>query len=119
MARARPLTRRRTIRRSAGPRPAPALALARRRRPRPYPEWKALRAWNLLPEAEADRAGYLLRLARERAGLTQAELARRLGLSQQAVARAERWDSNPTVDLMRVWGTALGARLEVALRFEE
>lgn len=119
MARARPLTKRRTLRRSAGPGAAPGLSLPRRRRPRRYVEWKALRAWNQLPAAEADAPGYLLRLARERAGLTQAELARRLSLSQQAVARAERWDSNPTVDLMRVWGAALGARLEVALRFEE
>jgi transcriptional regulator with XRE-family HTH domain len=39
----------------------------------------------------------LLKEARGRAGLTQAELGRRLGLSQAAVARLERPGANPTV----------------------
>ena len=39
----------------------------------------------------------LLRDARSRAGLTQAELARRLGISQAAVAKLERPQANPTI----------------------
>jgi transcriptional regulator with XRE-family HTH domain len=47
----------------------------------------------------------LLRDARGRAGLTQAELALRLGISQAAIAKLERPRANPTI-----------ATLEAALR---
>jgi DNA-binding XRE family transcriptional regulator len=86
-----------------------------RRRPRAFVEWRQLRAWGKLPDREADVPGYLLRTAREEAGLTQTELARRMGVTQQAVAEAERWSSNPTVDLMRRWARACGRRLEIRL----
>ena len=60
--------------------------------------------------------GYLLRWARLDAGLTQQQLADRLGITQQAVSRAERWSSNPTVGLMRRWleicGSCLGLHVE-------
>lgn len=56
-----------------------------------------------------------LRWARKRAGLTQAELARRAGLSQPAVARLEDPDYNPTLDMLERVAAALGSRLEVAL----
>ena len=59
-----------------------------------------------------------LRWARKRAGLTQAELARRAGLSQPAVARLEDPDHNPTLDLLERVAKALGTRLEVGLRAE-
>lgn len=55
--------------------------------------------------------GYLLRWARLDAGLTQQQLADRLGITQQAVSRAERWSSNPTVGLMRRWLEICGSRL--------
>jgi DNA-binding XRE family transcriptional regulator len=84
-------------------------------RPRSYVEWKALRRWGRLPDWELDPPGYLLRLARQEAGLTQDALARELGCSQQAVAQAERWRSNATVDFMRRWARACGRRLEVRL----
>jgi ribosome-binding protein aMBF1 (putative translation factor) len=96
-------------------RAAPAARL-RRRKPREFEEWKALVSWGRLPEWEERSAGYRLRLARENAGLTQAELAARLGVTQQAVARAERWDSNPTVKVLAAWADALGVRLELELR---
>jgi transcriptional regulator with XRE-family HTH domain len=56
------------------------------------------------------------RVAREAVGLTQSELARRLRCTQQAVAQAERWLSNPTVDFVRRWARACGstARIEIA-----
>lgn len=40
--------------------------------------------------------GPLIREARQRAGLTQSQLASRLGIAQPAVARLERADANPT-----------------------
>jgi transcriptional regulator with XRE-family HTH domain len=55
----------------------------------------------------------LIRNARREAGLTQAELAARLGTTQSAVARLERSGSNPTVaTLVRALGAA-GQRLEL------
>ncbi|MBI4879459.1 MAG: hypothetical protein HY812_07330 [Planctomycetes bacterium] len=38
---------------------------------------------------------------------------KRAGISQQAVSRAERWSSNPTVRLMRRWLAACGRRLRL------
>ena len=86
-----------------------------RLRPRRFAEWKALRGWGKLPVWEMEPVGYHLRLAREKADLTQSELGRRLGCSQQAIAQAERWQSNPTVELIRRWAEACGvkARLEL------
>ncbi len=86
-----------------------------RRRPRGFEEWTALRRWGRLPSREADVVGFLLREARERQGLSQTELADRLGCTQQAISQAERWHSNPTIDFMRRWAEALHLRLEVAL----
>lgn len=93
----------------------PAPGWARRTRPRSYLEWKTLRRWGRLPSWEPLRPGYLLRLAREEAGLSQADLADRLGVTQQAVARAERWDNNPTVRLLDRWAEACGGRLRIEL----
>ena len=87
-----------------------------RRKPRSYPEWKTLRSWGKLPAWEQEPAGYLLRTSRELAGLTQGELANRLGVSQQSVAQAERWGSNPTVGFMRAWAAASGRELRLSLR---
>lgn len=82
-----------------------------RGRPRSYFEWATLRRWGKLPAWEIDQPGYLLRLAREEAELTQAELAARLGVTQQAVSRAEAWSSNPTVGLLRRWLAECGRRM--------
>jgi DNA-binding XRE family transcriptional regulator len=84
-----------------------------RGKPRSFVEWKTLRRWGQLPPAENSVPGYLMRLAREEAGLTQVELARRLGSTQQAVAQAERWQSNPTVSFMKTWMKACGKELEL------
>jgi len=80
----------------------PELNLSRRK-PRNFLEWKTLRRWGQLPLEERSVPGYLLRLTREEAGLTQKVLASRLGTSQQAVAQAERRQSNPTVAFMTEW----------------
>jgi DNA-binding XRE family transcriptional regulator len=87
-----------------------------RRRPRSFAEWKALRQWAQLPKWEPEPAGYLLRLCREKAGLSQLRLAKLLGCSQQAVAQAERWQSNPTVEFMRSWARACRSRIKLEIR---
>ncbi len=100
----------------AAPAGAPELPPGvRRTRPRDYIEWKTLRRWGRLPSWEVSPPGYLLREARERAGLTQTELAARLGCSQQAVAQAERWDGNPTVAFLRSWADATGTEIKLEL----
>lgn len=56
-------------------------------------------------------ASSLLKDARNRAGLTQAELARRLRISQAAVAKLEQPRANPTIatldDALRMTGQRL------------
>jgi DNA-binding XRE family transcriptional regulator len=89
-----------------------ALRLSRAR-PRAFAEWQALRRWGKLPLWERAVAGYLLRGAREQAGLTQRVLGQKLGVSQQAVAQAERWSANPTVEFMRRWADACGSGLDI------
>jgi DNA-binding XRE family transcriptional regulator len=87
-----------------------------RGKPRSYLEWKTLRRWDQLPSQERSTPGYLLKLAREETGLTQKELALRLNTSQQAIAQAERWQSNPTMSFMRSWMKACGKKLELGFR---
>ena len=55
---------------------------------------------------------YSLIQARERKGLTQAELARRLGLGRIAVTRVERGMRNPGFDTMCKWSAELGCSLD-------
>lgn len=61
-------------------------------------------------------AGALIRRSRERAGLTQAGLARRLGTTQSAVARLERPGSNPRVDTLERALLATGQEVELRVR---
>lgn len=89
---------------------------ARRRKPRSYLEWSTLRQWDRIPAWEDDPSGYLLRKLREGAGYSQQELADRLGCTQQAVAQAERWESNPSVRFVRDWAQALDR--DVVLHFK-
>jgi transcriptional regulator with XRE-family HTH domain len=58
----------------------------------------------------------LIREARREAGVTQAELAARLGTTQSAIARLERPDSNPTVATLDAALRSLGRRLDVSVR---
>jgi DNA-binding XRE family transcriptional regulator len=84
-----------------------------RGKPRDYVEWKTLRRWEKLPGPERQVPGYLLRLVREEAGMTQSQLAGKLSVSQQAVGQAERWTSNPTIGFMSSWYAACGKELFV------
>ncbi len=62
------------------------------------------------------RAAHLIRTARQEAGLTQAELARRAGMTQSMIARMERPGANPTVDTLDTVLGAAGAYLTMAPR---
>jgi transcriptional regulator with XRE-family HTH domain len=53
----------------------------------------------------------LLKNARRQAGLTQMKLARRMGVSQAAVAKLERLGANPTIDTLDAALWATGHRL--------
>ena len=63
------------------------------------------RAVNTERERERAVAGRLLREIRLRAGMTQAELAARLGISQSTVCRAERGKIVPSRE-HRAWAAA-------------
>lgn len=56
----------------------------------------------------------LVRL-REEHQLRQEDVAERLGISQAAVSKFERYDSNPTLGSIRRYALAVGARLSLAV----
>lgn len=49
---------------------------------------------------------------RQRAGLSQADVADLLGISQQAVYKLERYDSDPKLSTLRRYANAVGAIVE-------
>lgn len=51
--------------------------------------------------------------AREQSGLTQAELARRCGMTQSALSRLETGKSSPTIKTLQQLARGLGKKLEV------
>lgn len=59
------------------------------------------------------RASILLRAARQEANLTQAELARRAGMTQSVIARMESPTSNPTVSTLDDVLSACHRRLDL------
>ncbi len=60
-------------------------------------------------------AASIVREARRAAGLTQAELARRMGTTQSAVARLEREGANPRLATLREAVRATGRYLDVVV----
>lgn len=62
------------------------------------------------------RLWYTIQQARVRAGLTQAELADRLGTSQAVVSRWERGRRTPTIATLAKIAEAIGATLVIDLR---
>lgn len=66
----------------------------------------------LAPEFETARA---LIKARTRAGLSQAEVARRMGTTQSAVARLESGLRSPTTKTLGLYAKATRSRLKVTL----
>ncbi|WP_211247767.1 helix-turn-helix domain-containing protein [Cryptosporangium arvum] len=55
---------------------------------------------------------------RRAAGLSQTEIAARMGTSQSTVARLEAGDVDPRMSTLERYAEALGGRLDVALRFD-
>jgi transcriptional regulator with XRE-family HTH domain len=68
----------------------------------------------LATPGDTSRPGGLLAQARRAAGLTQAELARRLDISQAAVAQLERPGANPRIATLDRALRAAGAELTIA-----
>jgi predicted transcriptional regulator len=54
--------------------------------------------------------------ARAKAKLSQAEVARRIGTTQSAIARLEGGRVSPSVSTLRRYAEATGTRLEIRLR---
>jgi transcriptional regulator with XRE-family HTH domain len=65
-------------------------------------------------EEEFSLASQLIE-ARARAGLTQAEVAERMGTSQSAVARLESGGATPSLSTLRRFAQATGARVRITL----
>jgi ribosome-binding protein aMBF1 (putative translation factor) len=72
-------------------------------------------------KAEYDRLGPIFALvgemieARRDAGLTQAELAQRMGTTQSVIARLENARHMPTLDMVARYAAAIGRRVDIHL----
>lgn len=60
------------------------------------------------------RCGSLVRLARSRQGVSQAELARRLGTAQPAISRIEKDQISPTLETLEGILNAMGEALSIS-----
>jgi transcriptional regulator with XRE-family HTH domain len=76
---------------------------------------RALNMTYVLYSLSVMEAPALIRRARAEAGLTQQQLARRLGVTQAALARLERAGANPTVATLDRVLRATGRRLDMRL----
>jgi transcriptional regulator with XRE-family HTH domain len=70
----------------------------------------------LIRHTAAMRIGELLRATRERHGLTQARLARRIGADRGYVSRVERGAVSPTFEWVERALAAMGQELELDVR---
>lgn len=64
---------------------------------------------------EAFKIGVLLRLAREDAGLTQEELARRLHTKKSAISRIENHAEDIRLSTLEKYADALGRKLKITV----
>ena len=62
------------------------------------------------------KLGYQIFLTREGAGITQMELARRIGTRQSNISRLEQGDYNFTVEMLEKIAKALNAELKIEFR---
>ncbi len=72
------------------------------------PEWRAA--------YEALAPGFQIARLRNLRGLSQAELALRVGTQQPAIARLESGRATPNLDFLKRVAEALGARVDVQVR---
>jgi transcriptional regulator with XRE-family HTH domain len=68
-----------------------------------------------VPTDATRKTGRLLRQAREQAGITQQELAERLGCSQPAISQAEAGGASLSVATLQRFLNALGYDLELGI----
>ena len=88
----------------------------------PIPATVVFKEWMKDPEyrAEYERTQPAFDLmkaligARVHSGLTQEQIAERMGTTQSAVARFEGWSANPSVKTLRKYAEATGTRLVVS-----
>jgi HTH-type transcriptional regulator/antitoxin HipB len=87
------------------------------RRTRRYEDLKAelLRDPEVKAEYDALEAAYQVACRRIALGLTQAELAERVGTKQPGISRLESGSSNATLDLLQRVAEALNCRLDIRL----
>ncbi|MHB9858305.1 helix-turn-helix domain-containing protein [Streptomyces sp. YIM S03343] len=78
-------------------------------------EWAA-RKRKARTATEAYVLGYHLREIREERGLSQAEVAASVGISQARVSQIERGEIH-NLETMRTYAAALGARLTVSIEY--
>jgi HTH-type transcriptional regulator / antitoxin HipB len=67
---------------------------------------------------QAFRIGVMLKTARENAGLTQAEVARRLGTHKSAISRMENHAEDIRLSTLQRYAEAVGCFLDLRLRPE-
>ena len=67
------------------------------------------------PTAATIKTGELLRQAREQAGITQRELAERLGCTQPAISQAEAGGASLSIATLQRFADALGCDLQLAI----
>lgn len=82
-----------------------------------FAKWRKNPAFREAYEALADEFALAAQVieARARAGLTQIELAERMGTSQSAVARLESGKARPSVATLEKLAEATGSKLRIAL----
>ena len=82
-----------------------------------FAQWRKDPAFREAYEALAEEFALAAQVieARARAGLTQAELAERMGTSQSAVARLESGTARPSVATLEKLAEATGSKLRIAL----
>lgn len=78
-------------------------------------EWEA-RKQAARTATEAYVLGYHLREIREEQGLTQAQVAASVGISQARVSQIERGEIH-NLETMRTYAAALGARITVSIEY--
>lgn len=87
-------------------------------------ELKAGRPWTAAMQAAYEQAGAAyelgerVRALREEAGLSQRELANRMGTTQSAIARLEAGGAEPTLPTLRRLASALGRTLVIDFKDE-
>ena len=64
------------------------------------------------------RIGVLLRQAREAAGLTQEQVAERLGTQKSAISRIENHVENVTLSTLKAYAAAVGKTVQIELSEE-